>query len=666
MGPPAKPAIEVSTDPATPANEVSTDPGWPPLPRRAPTASACTPYRELIELALARGRNAMAIWRDLVDDHGFPAQYASVRRFVRRRRGSRVPEAHPSIVTAPGEEGQVDYGEGPMVRHPGTGKYRRTRLFVFTLGYSRKSVRLLTFASSTRGWCELHEESFRRLGGTVQVVVLDNLREGVLTADIYDPALNPLYHDVLAHYGVVALPCRVGDPDRKGKVESAIGHTQAALKGLRFETLEAAQAYLDRWDARWADTRFHGTTKRQVAAMFVEERPALRPLPVEPFRYYQFGRRTVHLDNCIEVDAGYYSAPPGWLGQEVAVQWNASHVRLLDPRTGRLLREHRRHAKRGRHAIHPGDRPARTPPSTLSLLAQAARAGLHIGPLCAAIHRERLAHVAEAGLLLVSELLDEFEKDAQLRGLRSWARSKFHMAPVRVALGNWRARDLTSAAVDTYVERRLATKSRRSIPVASATVNRELAMLRGALGLALERGKLTALPKIRKLAERNVRAGFFERGEFEAVVTRLPDYLQDFTRFAHLTGWRRGELTSLRWADVDREGGVICLRAAQSKNGHGRTVAIEGDLKALMARRWDARQVKREDGTVRVVEYVFHHDGALVGDFRKARATACRAAGVSGRLFHDLRRSAIRNMVRAGVPRARGDGRLGASDEKRV
>ncbi len=81
------------------------------------------------------------------------------------------------------------------------------------------------------------------------------------------PALNPLYRDVLAHYGVVALPCRVGDPDRKGKVESAIGHAQAALKGLRFETLEAAQAYLDRWDARWADTLIHGTTKRQVAAM---------------------------------------------------------------------------------------------------------------------------------------------------------------------------------------------------------------------------------------------------------------------------------------------------------------------------------------------------------------------------------------------------------------
>jgi transposase len=175
------------------------------------------PYRELIERAVAQGRNAMAIWRDLVDDHDFPARYASVRRFVATLRGPRAPEAHPIIVTAPGEEGQVDYGSGPMVRHPATGKYRRARLFVLTLGYSRKSVRLLTFASSAQRWAELHEESSRRLGGGVpKVMVLDNLREGVLAPDIYDPTLNPLYRDLLAHYGATALPCRVGDPDRKG------------------------------------------------------------------------------------------------------------------------------------------------------------------------------------------------------------------------------------------------------------------------------------------------------------------------------------------------------------------------------------------------------------------------------------------------------------------
>jgi transposase len=123
-----------------------------------------------------------------------------VKRFTRKLRGNRSPEARPVIETAPGEEAQVDYGQGPMVRDPQTGKYRRTRLFVLTLGHSRKSVRLLTFQSSSRIWAELHEVAFRRLGGSPRVAVIDNLREGVLHADIYDPALNPLYRDVLASF----------------------------------------------------------------------------------------------------------------------------------------------------------------------------------------------------------------------------------------------------------------------------------------------------------------------------------------------------------------------------------------------------------------------------------------------------------------------------------
>src|SRR4051812_9679627 len=144
-----KPAIteEVSTDlgakPAITSGEVSTAPVRAPPPGRAPSASACEPYREIIVDALTRGRNAVAIWQDLVDDHGFPARYASVRRFVVQLRGSTPAEARVIITTAPGDEGQVDYGEGPMVRDRGTGKYRRTRLFVLTLGFSRKSVRLL-------------------------------------------------------------------------------------------------------------------------------------------------------------------------------------------------------------------------------------------------------------------------------------------------------------------------------------------------------------------------------------------------------------------------------------------------------------------------------------------------------------------------------------------
>jgi transposase len=95
-----------------------------------------------------------------------------------------------------------------MVRDPQTRKYRRTRLFVMVLGCSRKAARFLTLRSSSRIWAEFHEKAFRRLGGATRVVVLHNLREGVLVPDIYDPTLNPLYRDVLAHYGAVALPCR--------------------------------------------------------------------------------------------------------------------------------------------------------------------------------------------------------------------------------------------------------------------------------------------------------------------------------------------------------------------------------------------------------------------------------------------------------------------------
>ncbi len=399
----ANPAIKVITDPAEEippvvaagepkaAIEVIPDceagPGPERAPSRSPSASACIAHRDTIELGLARGRNAKAIWQDMVDTCGFAAGYQSVRRFVRKLQAGVTPEARVVIETAPGEECQVDYGEGPMVRDPHTGKYRRTRLFVLTLGCSRKSVRLLVFRSSARTWAELHEKAFRRLGGATKVVVLDNLKEGVLTPDIYDPGLNPLYRDVLAHYGAVALPCRVRDPDRKGKVEAGVAHAQKTpLKGLRFETIEEAQSYLDRWEERWADTRIHGTTKRQVAAMFSEERPSLLPLPIEPFRYYQYGERTVHLDGCVEVEAAYYGAPPGWTGRRVQVQWDARHVRLINPRDGQLLREHLRHARGGRR-IKEEDRPKKTPLTTQQLLARADRTGAQIGAVCRSMHQ---------------------------------------------------------------------------------------------------------------------------------------------------------------------------------------------------------------------------------------------------------------------------------------
>jgi transposase len=388
-----------------PANAVTTGFGVV-LETENPKRSVCEPFREAIELGLSRGRDATAIWQDLVSESGFDGGYQTVKRYVRKLRGKRAPQPRAVIVTGPGEESQVDYGTGAMVRDPQTGKYRRTRLFVMVLGCSRKAARFLTFRSSSRIWAELHEKAFRRLGGATRVVVLDNLREGVLVPDIYDPTLNPLYRDVLAHYGAIALPCRIKDPDRKGKVESGVGHAQRALQGKRFESLEEAQAYLDRWETSCADTRIHGTTKRQVAAMFAEEKPSLLPLPLEPFRYYRHGKRGVNLDGCVEVDAAYYGLPPGWIGREVNVQWDELYVRILDPKNGLLLREHVRQ-KRGWYRIQKEDRPQHMPLQVSQLLWRAGRAGSHIGTLCNLIYSE-LGEVGIRRVLGVLALAKKF------------------------------------------------------------------------------------------------------------------------------------------------------------------------------------------------------------------------------------------------------------------
>ena len=168
--------------------------------------SACEPYREWIEAQVRQGRNAISIYQDLVELHAFEHKYNSVKRFVRRLR-KKDPKQFGRLEFMPGEEAQVDYGTGARALHP-CGKYRRPRLFVMTLKYSRRSFRKVVWNSSKETWARLHEEAFRYFGGCPQYIVVDNLKEGVLKPDIYELALNPLYAAVLDHYGVVADPAR--------------------------------------------------------------------------------------------------------------------------------------------------------------------------------------------------------------------------------------------------------------------------------------------------------------------------------------------------------------------------------------------------------------------------------------------------------------------------
>ena len=250
--------------------------------------------------------------------------------------------------------------------------------------------------------------------------------------------------------------------------------------------------------------------------------------------------------------------------------------------------------------------------------------------------------------ITVSEQLDALEADYKLRG--KWSdRVASSMKPIRDYFGQFRAVQITTEAVDQFINQLLrGDPENGKPPKAPATVNRSTQLLAQAFKLAIERLHLSNAPVIRHLSEAgNARQGFFNEAEFRAVVQHLPDYLKDFVLFGYLTGWRKGEIASLRWEDVD--GDVIRLRPEHSKSREGRTVPLVGELAELLARRKSARQVSSDSGMM-IAAHVFHRQGKPIGSIRKAWATACSFANVPGRLFHDLRRCAVRNMVRAGVP----------------
>ena len=360
----------------------------PPRPPASPPASIpvatslCEPHRDFIEAQLRLRRNAMAIYQDLVDSQGFAGQYNSVKRFVARLR-HKEPEQFDRLSFLPGEEMQVDYGEGAPTLVPGTDRYRKPRLFVATLRYSRASYRCVVWKSSQQVWAELHERAFRHFGGCPQYVVLDNLKEGVIKPDLYEPELNPVYAATLAHYGVVADPARVRDPNRKGTVEHAIGHTQAtALKGRRFESIEAQNEFLAHWEKNWAAKRIHGTERRQVQAMFEEERPHLKALPLLGMQYFDEAVRTVCDDSCVRVDHSSYAARPAAIGSKVRVRIFAQRIQIFDLQTGTLLRSHPKAERPGTVVLPQDERVFNPSRETRLILRQAGQIGEHAARLC--------------------------------------------------------------------------------------------------------------------------------------------------------------------------------------------------------------------------------------------------------------------------------------------
>jgi integrase len=248
--------------------------------------------------------------------------------------------------------------------------------------------------------------------------------------------------------------------------------------------------------------------------------------------------------------------------------------------------------------------------------------------------------------LLVEPLLELVVADYRRQGFRSRADVERHVRRLAEHFAGWRAITITTVAVNAYIDQR------RDQGAANATINRETAVLRRGFRLAITQKLLSEnhRPTIPQLPEDNARQGFLDPADFAALCTHLPPWLADATTFAYWTGWRTSEIKSLTWADVTlgADGAVtIRLPATRSKNKAPRTVVVNGvvALAALLAR---LHRTRRLD-----CPFVFHRGtGRPLGDFRDSWHRATRAAGRPELLFHDLRRSAVRNLVRAGVPRA--------------
>ena len=356
---------EVSTD------DVSADEGEPKAANLWAGANAAhgppglaEPYREQIEAGLRQGLTAQRIWQDLCAEVAYPHSYASVRRYVRR-----LKQAQPKLVDVmehpPGEEAQVDFFQGPPTFDEAQGRWRRPWIFRLTLSCSKHGYEEPLWTQERDGFLRAHEHAFVRLGGVPKVIRHDNLKAAVVRACLYDPDVSEVYAAFARHWGFVPLPSRPRHPQENGVAERSGGYVKSnALKGRRFDSLQALAAFLERWNRTVAQVRIHGTTRQQVLKHFLEvERPALQPLPNEPFGLFQVGTRSVHPDGHVEVEGAFYSVPHALVGELVRAQWDGHLVRIstlgADP-DRRAVAVHLA-VKAGTYSTRPEHRPLHRP-----------------------------------------------------------------------------------------------------------------------------------------------------------------------------------------------------------------------------------------------------------------------------------------------------------------
>ncbi len=330
--PPGAVGEAVAADDSSPAKTFAGSPAKPAktfpgsdLRRRFAAAG----YRAAITEKLDAGLSLQRVWQDLVEEYSYGASYESVKRFVRTLAPTR--RAAGVFHCAPGAEAQIDFFQGAPTLEAATGQWRRPWVFRMTLGHSRHGYEEAVWDQRLATFLRLHERAFRDLGGVPLVIRHDNLKAAVVRACFYDPDSHEVYLAFAAHWSFTPLPTQPRHPQENGKQERSGGYVKGnALKGRRFDSLDAQNAFLRHWNRTIARLRIHGTTRRQVWTHFVDaEQRALQPLAATAFPIFTSGARTVHADGHVEVDGSFYPVPLALLGQGVRVQWDAHLVRVF-------------------------------------------------------------------------------------------------------------------------------------------------------------------------------------------------------------------------------------------------------------------------------------------------------------------------------------------------
>lgn len=317
------------------------------MPKRS-TTSQVAPFADLVRTWVAEGIQATTIYSALKREKGFTGHYSAVQRFVQKLR---PPDKDPTMILdfSPGEVAQVDFGSGPMIVNPETGKPERTWFFLMTLACSRHAYAEVVKNQKIATWQECHRRAFEFFQGVPRKVVIDNLKAAILRACLYDPEIQRSYEAFAEGYGFIIGPCPPKDPEKKGRVEAGVKYLKKAFMPLRtFRSVADANRQLREWLIGEAGQRIHGTTGKRPVEVFSEvEQPLLQALPINPPETVEWAKGQVYRNNHVRFDKNWYSAPFSLIDKEVWVRAGPRTVQVF--RQNELVATHSRRFGHGEH-----------------------------------------------------------------------------------------------------------------------------------------------------------------------------------------------------------------------------------------------------------------------------------------------------------------------------